>query len=48
MEKAFNYKSPTFQKNLASIGSIDLYFDNVGGELSLETHTKLIFTVSAR
>lgn len=33
VEKAFNYKNPTFQKDMASIGPVDVYFDNVGGEI---------------
>ena len=48
VEKAFNYKSPTFQKDLASIGPIDVYFDNVGGKLILKTLTTLIYTAAAR
>jgi NADPH-dependent curcumin reductase CurA len=34
VEKAFNYKSPTFFKDFkASVGYLDVYFDNVGGDL---------------
>jgi NADPH-dependent curcumin reductase CurA len=31
VEKALNYKSSTFKKDLRSLGYIDAYFDNVGG-----------------
>jgi len=31
--KAYNYKSPTFQKDLRSMGYLDVFFDNVGGEI---------------
>lgn len=32
--KAFNYKSPTFQEDLAKeVGYVNAYFDNVGGEI---------------
>ncbi|KAL0955010.1 hypothetical protein HGRIS_003933 [Hohenbuehelia grisea] len=29
--KAFNYKSPTFAKDLRAMGYLDVFFDNVGG-----------------
>lgn len=35
-DKCFNYKSPTFRSDLASAtsdGDVDVYFDNVGGEI---------------
>ena len=32
VDKAFNYKSKTFYKDLKNIGYLDVYFDNVGGE----------------
>ncbi|KAL0955011.1 hypothetical protein HGRIS_003933 [Hohenbuehelia grisea] len=31
--KAFNYKSPTFAKDLRAMGYLDVFFDNVGGEI---------------
>jgi NADPH-dependent curcumin reductase CurA len=31
--KALNYKSPEFRKELKAIGNVDVYFDNVGGEI---------------
>lgn len=33
VQRAFNYKSPTFRKEFKEIGFIDAYFDNVGGEI---------------
>lgn len=34
MEKALNYKSPTFQEDFkAAVGYLDVFFDNVGGEI---------------
>ncbi|KAG5638779.1 hypothetical protein H0H81_010200 [Sphagnurus paluster] len=30
---AFNYKSPTFREDFKKIGFVDVYFDNVGGEI---------------
>ena len=33
VEKALNYKSPTFYDDFKKIGYIDVYFDNVGGEI---------------
>ncbi|KAL6308075.1 alcohol dehydrogenase [Sparassis latifolia] len=34
VEKALNYKSPTFHQDFKnSVGYIDVYFDNVGGEI---------------
>ena len=32
VDKAFNYKSKSFYTDLKSIGYLDVYFDNVGGE----------------
>lgn len=31
VDKAFNYKSPTFVTDFKQIGYLDVYFDNVGG-----------------
>jgi NADPH-dependent curcumin reductase CurA len=33
VEKAFNYKSPSFRNDFKSIGYMDVFFDNVGGEI---------------
>ncbi|KAJ7650289.1 alcohol dehydrogenase [Roridomyces roridus] len=33
VDKALNYKSPTFRDDLRQIGFIDVYFDNVGGDI---------------
>ncbi|TCD64821.1 hypothetical protein EIP91_003602 [Steccherinum ochraceum] len=33
VDKALNYKAPTFYDDLKAIGGIDVYFDNVGGEM---------------
>lgn len=34
VEKAFNYKSPTFQADFRqAVGYLDVYFDNVGGDI---------------
>ncbi|KAL0580957.1 hypothetical protein V5O48_001049 [Marasmius crinis-equi] len=33
VEKAFNYKSPTFKQDFKNIGYLDVYFDNVGGDI---------------
>lgn len=33
VDKALNYKSPTFKKEFRDIGFLDVYFDNVGGEI---------------
>lgn len=34
VEKAFNYKSPTFMQDFKqSVGYLDVYFDNVGGDI---------------
>ncbi|KAF9043662.1 alcohol dehydrogenase [Rhodocollybia butyracea] len=33
VSKAFNYKSPTFQKDFKNIGYLDVFFDNVGGDI---------------
>ncbi|KAL0061939.1 hypothetical protein AAF712_011223 [Marasmius tenuissimus] len=33
VDKAFNYKSPTFREDFKKIGYLDVYFDNVGGEI---------------
>ena len=32
VDKAFNYKSKSFFKDLRFVGYLDVYFDNVGGE----------------
>ncbi|KAJ7170674.1 hypothetical protein C8R43DRAFT_915860 [Mycena crocata] len=33
VDKAFNYKSPAFRNDLKEAGYIDVYFDNVGGDI---------------
>lgn len=33
VEKALNYKSSTFKEELTAVGLIDVFFDNVGGEI---------------
>ena len=33
VDKAVNYKSPTFKEDLTALGEIDVFFDNVGGEI---------------
>ncbi|KAJ7066944.1 hypothetical protein C8F01DRAFT_1119707 [Mycena amicta] len=33
VDRAFNYKSKTFRQDFKEIGYIDVYFDNVGGEI---------------
>lgn len=34
VDKAFNYKSPTFREDFVNIvGFLDVFFDNVGGEI---------------
>lgn len=33
VDKALNYKSPTFKQEFKEIGYLDVYFDNVGGEI---------------
>lgn len=34
VDKAINYKTPTFKEDLkTAIGRLDVYFDNVGGEI---------------
>lgn len=34
VEKAFNYKSPTFHADFRqAVGYLDVYFDNVGGDM---------------
>ncbi|KAF8739407.1 hypothetical protein AX14_009779 [Amanita brunnescens Koide BX004] len=33
IDGAFNYKSPTFRGDIKKIGYLDVYFDNVGGEI---------------
>ncbi len=33
VDGAFNYKSSTFREDIKSIGYLDVYFDNVGGQL---------------
>lgn len=32
VDKAFNYKSKSFYTDFKTIGYLDVYFDNVGGE----------------
>lgn len=34
VDKAFNYKSPTFREDFKKIGYLDVFFDNVGGMVS--------------
>ncbi len=34
VDKALNYKSPTFRKEfIDSVGYLDVYFDNIGGDI---------------
>ena len=33
VDKALNYKDPSFRDELRKIGYLDVYFDNVGGEI---------------
>jgi len=33
IDGAFNYKSPTFRQDIKNIGYLDVYFDNVGGDM---------------
>jgi len=33
VDQAFNYKSPTFREDFKKAGYIDVYFDNVGGDI---------------
>jgi len=33
VDKAYNYKSKTFHADIKKIGYLDVYFDNVGGEM---------------
>lgn len=33
VDKAFNYKSPNFYKEFKDVGYLDVYFDNVGGDI---------------
>ncbi|KAG6813926.1 hypothetical protein H0H92_005775 [Tricholoma furcatifolium] len=33
IDGAFNYKSPTFREDFKKIGYLDVYFDNVGGDI---------------
>ncbi|KAJ7284978.1 hypothetical protein C8J57DRAFT_1290028 [Mycena rebaudengoi] len=33
VDMAFNYKSPTFREDFKKMGYLDVYFDNVGGEI---------------
>ncbi|KAJ7756397.1 hypothetical protein DFH07DRAFT_477554 [Mycena maculata] len=33
VDRAFNYKSPTFRNDFKEAGYIDVYFDNVGGDI---------------
>jgi hypothetical protein len=35
VDKAFNYKSKSFYTDLKTVGYLDVYFDNVGGEPEL-------------
>ncbi|KAI0918231.1 hypothetical protein AcV7_007032 [Taiwanofungus camphoratus] len=46
VDKALNYKSPTFHDDFANaVGSFDLFFDNVGGELldyRMNLHARVI------
>ncbi|KAL1724327.1 hypothetical protein EV715DRAFT_260197 [Schizophyllum commune] len=49
VKKAINYKAANFKEQLKSIGYIDVYFDNVGGEildmvlLQLNLHARIAF-----
>jgi NADPH-dependent curcumin reductase CurA len=36
VDKAFDYKSPTFRDDFKQAGYIDVFFDNVGGELAMK------------
>ena len=38
VDKAFNYKSPTFREDFKKIGYLDVFFDNVGGMVSYALH----------
>ena len=46
VERAFNYKSSTFFKDIKEIGYLDVYFDNVGGEVAScrESLQKILIT----
>ena len=33
VDKALNYKSPTFVEDFRKVGKLDVYFDNVGGDI---------------
>ncbi len=33
VDKALNYKSPTFYEDFKAVGYLDVYFDNVGGDI---------------
>lgn len=33
VDMALDYKSPTFYKDCKKFGYLDVYFDNVGGEM---------------
>ena len=39
VDKAFNYKSPTFYKDFKDAGYIDVFFDNVGGEYGMYVYS---------
>lgn len=42
VDKAINYKSPTFRKDfISAVGYLDVYFDNVGGEILNLSLTRL-------
>jgi hypothetical protein len=41
VEKAFNYKSETFKEDFKKIGYLDVYFDNVGGDMLSMMLTRL-------
>ena len=51
VDKAFNYKSKSFYTDMKTIGYLDVYFDNVGGEppfcllLSFPVWQDLIMTI---
>ena len=33
VDKALNYKSPTFTEDMRKVGYLDIMFDNVGGDI---------------
>lgn len=42
VDKALNYKSPTFRKDyIDAVGYLDVYFDNVGGDILNLSLTRL-------